>query len=120
MRTSRIIIIVLIAIASSLAGTWFGDSYCKSATCRHEIRLHWVILSGHDSKLEPSFREFLKARYYSLIRSAPKSSLIPEFLQDFGPVDEKLLKGLPIGKGLVASEEYSSAKIRIANKRLLK
>jgi hypothetical protein len=107
---------VLIAIASGVTGAMFGHSYCKSSTYRHEIRLHWVILSGHDSKLEPSFRSFLKARYYSLIRWAPKSSLTPECLQDFGSVDETLLKGIPIGKGLVASEEYSCAKIRISNK----
>ncbi len=110
------VIMVIIAIMAGTTGAMLGYRYCRSSTYQYEIRLHWVILARHDSKLEPGFREFVKARYYSFIRWAPNSSLPLGCLQDFGPVDETLLKGIPIGKGIVASEEYSCAKARLFNK----
>ena len=104
----------LVAIVAGSIGTVLGYRCSENTNYQVEIRLHWAVLAINGSKLEPSFREFMKARYYSLIRRAPKASLAPEFLEDFGPVDEGLLRGLPIGKGpLIASDEYLEAKNRI-------
>jgi hypothetical protein len=86
----------VVGLALAIVCFAFGYTRALSRADVLEFKLVYGDLS-YDLSDSPRLREFLKARYYYLAQDVP-DGIFMGYVKDFGPVDNKILDGLPVVK----------------------